>query len=242
LKIAVITPYYKEPISYLKECHESVLAQKVKADHFFIADGHPNDQLNNWDIKHILLPLSHSDNGNTPRGIGSILASSEGYDFIAYLDADNWFHPNHLLSLTDLFNNTGADICASFRSIHSLDGKELPDIQDSDERDFLHIDTSCYLLHKSAFDLVDIWLKMPKILSPLCDRVFFQGVIKKRYKIASTKQKTCAFRTQYRAHYQLANLVPPPNAKDAVGQECYEYLSKIEGLRESVDKLGFIPL
>ena len=104
MKIAVITPYYKEPIAYLRKCYESVLSQGTKADHFFIADGFPNPELMSWDIKHISLSESHQDNGNTPRGIGAILATAEGYDFIAFLDADNWFHPNHINSMIELWN------------------------------------------------------------------------------------------------------------------------------------------
>lgn len=242
MKIAVITPYYKEPIDFLRQCHESVLNQSFSADHFFISDGYPIDLIDKWNVKHIRLPSSHSDNGNTPRGIGSILAKSEGYDFIAYLDADNWFHKNHLSTLLDLHQSSEVDICSSFRTIHSIDGSELCNIQDSDEKDFLHIDTSCYLLHRTAFDAIDIWLNMPKVLSPICDRVFFQGLIKKRLRIASTKLKTCAFRSQYRVHYELANIQPPANAKGIVGKECYEYLQTLEGLRETVDKLGYLPL
>ncbi len=59
---------------------------------FFVSDGFPNLELMKWNIKHISLPQSHTDYGNTPRGIGSLVADIEGYDFIAYLDADNWFH------------------------------------------------------------------------------------------------------------------------------------------------------
>jgi glycosyltransferase involved in cell wall biosynthesis len=98
MKIAVITPYYKESIEFLRQCHKSVINQDISTDHclthFFIADGFPNEEVMKWNIKHITLPQAHSDNGNTPRGIGSILADVEGYDFIAYLDADNWFYPN----------------------------------------------------------------------------------------------------------------------------------------------------
>src|SRR5271170_4341899 len=98
-RIAVITPYYKEPLAMLRHCHESVLAQDVGADHFLIADGFPSVDFTDAHVKHIALPHAHSDNGNTPRGVGSLLADAEGYDFIAFLDADNWFHPGHLSSL-----------------------------------------------------------------------------------------------------------------------------------------------
>lgn len=36
MKIAVITPYYKEPIGFLRQCYESVQSQGIKADHFLL--------------------------------------------------------------------------------------------------------------------------------------------------------------------------------------------------------------
>jgi len=242
VKIAIITPYYKEPIEYLKKCHESVLAQEVTADHFFVSDGHPVRELLDWNIKHVSLPNAHSDNGNTPRGIGGALAISEGYDFISYLDADNWFHPNHLSSLVDLYEKTHSTVCASFRTIHALDGDELVGVQDGDEINLTHIDTSCYLIHSNAFGLNEIWLKMPKILSPMCDRIFFRGVLHHKHRIASTRMKTLAFRSQYVTHYRLANKEPPVNAKETGGEECAQYLLTIDGVIETVQRLGFYPV
>jgi glycosyltransferase involved in cell wall biosynthesis len=240
MKIAVITPYYQESIEVLRQCYQSVLIQDISADHFFVADGFPNEELMKWDIKHVSLPQAHSDNGNTPRGIGSILADVEGYDFISYLDADNWFHPNHLSSLFNLYEETNADICTSFRTIHTNDGTELL-IQESDELSLDHVDTSCYFLHRNAFGALDIWINMPKILSPVCDRIFLAGIKHKKYQIASTKQKTVAFRSQYKSHYLSANIKPPLNAKENVHRAPYEWLRTIAGMKETVSRLGFVP-
>ena len=240
-KIAVITPYYKESTEVLTQCFQSVSSQDIHADHFFIADGCPKQELNSWDIKHVLLPQSHSDNGNTPRGIGSLLAAAQGYDFISYLDADNWFHPNHLSSLLDLWKETGADVCSSFRTIHTLDGVQLR-VQELDELSLNHIDTSCYLLHRNTFDALDIWLKMPKILSPVCDRIFLAGLKNKNYRFASTRKKTVAFRSQYESHYLAAKVKPPEDTKKHVAKVPYEWLSTLDGMRETVKRLGFFPL
>ena len=239
-KIAVITPYYQESTEVLLQCYQSVQSQEMAADHFFIADGFPKKELCRWNVKHIPLPQSHSDNGNTPRGIGSFLAASEGYDFIAYLDADNWFHPNHLSSLLDLWERTKADICSSFWTYHCLDGTPL-NIRELDEVSLKHIDTSCLLLHSSAFASLDIWLKMPKQLSPVCDRVFLAGLRNMKYRFASTKLKTVAFRSQYKSHYLGAKLDPPINSKENVSKEPAEWLRTIEGTRETIRKLGFFP-
>ena len=83
---------------------------------------------------------------------------------------------------------------------------------------------------------------MPKILSPVCDRIFFAGIKHKKYKISSTKQKTVAFRSQYKSHYLDANIEPPPGAKENVGKVPYEWLLSVTGMKEAVSKLGFVPL
>ena len=241
MKIAVITPYYKEDSDVLHQCHQSVLDQGVDADHFFVADGFPNQELMTWNIKHISLPQAHADNGNTPRGIGGILADVEGYDFICYLDADNWFHPGHISSLLELWKESNADVCSSFRTIHSLNGMELP-AHDADELSLAHIDTSCYLLHRNAFEALYIWLKIPKALPPICDRIFLSCLKRKQYRFASTRKKTVAFRSQYLFHYLFAKVEPPQNLKDNVADECHAWLQTAEGRQETVKRLGFLPI
>ena len=244
-KIAVITPYYKESIDYLQKCHQSVLSQAldvdIDIDHFFIADGHPNDVVASWPIKHVVLPVAHADNGNTPRAIGSVLARVEGYEYIAYLDADNWFHPNHIQSLLNLRMASGADVCTSFRTIHTLDSVEL-NIQEKSELELKHVDTSCLMLHRNAFEAVDMWLQIPKQLAPVCDRVFLKGLMHKRFKILSTRMKTVAFRSQYRTHYLQSGLPPPIDSKDDVNKDAYQWLLTLNGLKHTFEKLGFVPV
>ena len=240
MKIAVITPYYKEQIEILIQCHQSVLTQSIAADHFFIADGFPNKDLMELNIKHVSLPVAHGDFGDTPRGIGSMLANVEGYDFITYLDADNWMLSDHLSSLFSMWEETQADLCTSFRKFYTTSGLELP-ISESDEQLFQHVDTSCYFLHRNTFETLDIWLKMPKVLHAIGDRVFYSGLKSKKYKFAHTKKKSLAYRTQWKAHYLSANIEPPADCKENVGEESYEWLYTIDGIRETVEKLGFVP-
>jgi glycosyltransferase involved in cell wall biosynthesis len=243
-RVAVITPYLREPLDILRQCRDSVRAQKVAADHFFVADGCPNERLNHWGIKHLILPGAHGDNGNTPRGIGSLLAAAEGYDFIAYLDADNWYHADHLASLRALWDATRADACCSLRTFHALDGRELP-VREHDEESLSHVDTSCYLLHRSAFDCLKVWLTMPRQLSPICDRVFLKALLHQRLRLCFTKERTVAFRSQYEVHYLAANMEPPPNAKSSRSNEMGEmlgWLQSPEGASETMDTLGYWPL
>src|SRR5437868_3981074 len=63
LKVAVVTPYYKEPIEVLRRCLDSVAAQRAACTHFLVADGHPNPEVAQWGVEHVVLPKSHADNG-----------------------------------------------------------------------------------------------------------------------------------------------------------------------------------
>lgn len=39
----------------------------------------------------------------------------------------------------------------------------------------------------------------------------------------------------------LANVEPPADCKENVGEESYGWLYTIDGVRETVEKLGFVP-
>ena len=243
-RIAVITPYYKESLDFLTQCHQSVISQTLNAtiDHFMIADGFPSCDVSAWKVKHVSLPNGHADNGNTPRGIGSALADAEGYDFVAYLDADNWFHPDHLASLLALHDETKAPVCCSMRTFHHRDGSLL-NISEPQDDSLLHVDTSCYMIHSSAFDILSIWCRMPKELSPICDRLFKLAFVNARQPIAYSKQKTVAFRSQYYLHYELAGLPISNDLKfNTELKKCYDYLLTQEGISKTIERIGFWPL
>jgi len=241
MKIAIITPYFKESLDVLEQNYKSVIDQDLNTDHYFIADGYPLDAISKWKVKHIILDKNHDDNGNTPRGVGSRKVRELNYDFLAYLDADNWFHKNHLKSLINLYNDAKVNICCSKRTFHHMNGKELY-ISEMPEDEFEHVDTSCFLIHNSAFELTKIWEKMPKILSPICDRIFYKSIfIHKKYSIAFSNLRTVAFRSQYLSHYKSANEQPPKNLKGLVGRESYEWLKTEIGKKISKETLGFWP-
>lgn len=240
-RIAVITPYYKEPTSALWKCHESVMRQAGVVDHFMIADGYPNEEVSRWPVRHVALPNCHADNGNTPRGVGSLLAVCGNYDFIAYLDADNWYHDRHIAALLEKMEETKADVATSFRTFHDMDGNAL-DVTERAEERLKHVDTSCFLIGKAAFPATIAWGLMPKPLSPVCDRVFLGMLKHNRFRIQSTRMRSVAFRTQYAAHYRAARLPVPPNVKDSGEFDAsLEYLKSNEGIAECIRLLGFWP-
>jgi hypothetical protein len=83
---------------------------------------------------------------------------------------------------------------------------------------------------------------MPKILSPICDRIFYKSiVIHKKYSIAFSNLRTVAFRSQYLSHYKTANQQPPENLKGLIGRESYDWLKTEIGKEISIKNLGFYP-
>jgi len=241
-RVAVITPYYREPVEILAQCHRSVMAQGVAADHFMIADGHPVDAVDEWTVTHVKLNTSHDDGGNTPRGIASLLARSQGYDFIAYLDADNWYHDGHLRSLLQLWERKRCAACTSLRTFHDAAGNDLG-IREPAEEELRHVDTSCFLIHRSGFDRLSVWLDMPKRLGPVGDRIFLAALLHHKLPIVSSGARTVAFRTRYRYHFELAKLPVPEDAKGLdVLDPSFQYLLSREGISDCIRTLGFWPL
>src|SRR6266478_7359441 len=116
LRVAVVTPYFRVPDEWLKQCHNSVAAQQHPCTHILVADGEPQQVAAEVSAEHIVLEKRHADYGDTPRLIGSQAAIRQGFDAIAYLDADNWYYPHHVASLIALHEMTGAAVCTSQRS------------------------------------------------------------------------------------------------------------------------------
>ncbi len=214
LRVAVITPYYREKEAVLRQCHESVVEQTYPCTHYMVADGFPLDLVAQWQtegtVEHITLPRAHRDNGNTPRAIGSLSAVNRDFDAITYLDADNWYRPNHIEALIELHRQSGAPICTTGRTIHRLDGSLMfVDRENDGEK---HVDTSCILLTRKVFRLVSIWGLMPKQFGPHCDRVFWQAILTRQVPRAHLAEPTVAFRSNYRVHYDALGETPPQGA------------------------------
>ena len=212
VRVAVITPYYREPTDVLRHCHESVLGQTFPCTHLMAADGYPCEEVSRWAVGHIILPGPHHDVGNTVRGLGAISAMNRGYDAVAFLDADNWYYPDHIESMIELHRRTGAAVCTASRTIHRSDGSLMyADTQECDGKS--HVDTSCFFLLRPAFRVLPLWVMMPTPLGPVGDRVFWQAIVARRIPRAHHPRPTVAFRTQYRVHYANLGEPAPPGSK-----------------------------
>lgn len=224
MKVAVITPYFNIPEAWLHECHTSVLAQTHPCVHFIVADGKPLDGVDSWAAQHIKMPVNTADYGDTPRGVGSIAAIGQGFDAIAYLDADNWYYPDHIETLLKLQKKSGAAVVTSGRNLHRLDGSLLGNCFEVDGERF--VDTSCLFVTRAAFSVIHIWWMMPHKYHPIDDRVFWANIRSRRISRAHTGLATVAYRTAFANHYRHFGENPPQGTKS--GMEILELLREIQ--------------
>lgn len=217
MRVAIITPYYKEPLDQLMKCIESVRAQThAHCTHFMVADGHPRDDLpTNRFLLHMVLPRAHADFGDTPRTLGALSAVTLGFDAIAYLDADNWFYPNHVARMLQLARETNAAVVTATRDLYTREGAFIETDAYNDGVKF--VDTSCFFLMRPAFRIIPHFMLMPLALAPVCDHVFFWAIRGHNLPRAHCPEPTVAYRTPWMDHYQRNNLPLPPDVKTPEG-------------------------
>jgi glycosyltransferase involved in cell wall biosynthesis len=207
---AIITPYCKENRGLLERCIRSVQGQTVRADHILVADGHPQDWLDNEHVRHIRLDRNHSDYGDTPRAIGALLAVSEGYAGVGLLDADNWLEPDHISSCIEAARrNAGCDYVIARRNLCRPDGSVI-DVEDLPPS--LFVDTSCFFFLPGSYHVVPRFCLIPQELASICDRVFF-GVLKsKKLNAEIVARKTVNYHCLWPAVYRKVGEISPPEA------------------------------
>jgi hypothetical protein len=226
LKFAVITPYHDESRQLLERCIQSVSRQTIPVEHFVVADGLPQSWLDTEPVRHIKLDRPHRDFGNTPRGIGSLLAISEGFDGFGFLDADNWLEPDHV-ELCVRFGKPGesstCDYVVTQRHLRRPDGTTIPMPEEHD-----HVDTNCLFMLKGAFFVVPYFAMMPKQLSPMADRIFYQALRARGLRSAFVPTKTVNYHCLWESVYALIGEVPPPGAKPNIdAAPIHQYLDAL---------------
>ncbi|MET0876302.1 MAG: glycosyltransferase, partial [Tardiphaga sp.] len=195
--------------------------------HVLVADGHPQPRFAESDARHIVLPSAHHDNGNTARMIGAISAMNQGFNAIAFLDADNWYEPDHIARMVALHQRTQADVCTAGRMIVREDGSPMFVDWESNGVDFT--DTSCLWLTGPALGLIPLWGMMPPQAGPIGDRVFWRAVVNQGLTRAHDPRPTVAFRTRYQIHYEQAGETAPEGAKTIeMVSDCADWFSNTE--------------
>ncbi|MCC7272385.1 MAG: glycosyltransferase [Alphaproteobacteria bacterium] len=204
MRVAVVTPYFDEPVEWLRRGHESVLGQGVDATHFLVADGRPDATVASWDCQHIVLCRNHADWGNTPRMAGGLSAASQGFDAVAYLDADDWFLDGHLASLLALAERGEGELCTSRRLLHRIDGTAIGPCTRVDGT--TTVDGSGMLLTRTAFAVLGVWCLVPPDVVRDAPQTVLGYLQLRRRSIATTGRATVASRQRSR---QMNPQMPP---------------------------------
>jgi SEC-C motif len=212
-RYAMVTPYYKEGEALLRRCIDSVRAQSVPCDHLMIADGFPQAWIDDAPVRHLKLDRAHADYGNTPRGLGALLAAAEEYDGIGLLDADNWIDRDHVeVCLAAAASCEGGaafcDYVIARRRLCRPDETVMPIRQDPGL-----VDTNCFFFLRGAFAVLSRWATMPKPMAPLCDRVFLGMLRQQPLRHASTAKVTVNYHCLWESCYRILGEEPPAGAK-----------------------------
>ena len=204
-RFAIVTPYCREPRATLERCIDSVQRQRVAADHIMVADGVAQDWIDAMPVNHLRLGRCHADFGNTPRGLGAMLALAEDYEAIGFLDADNWYDADHVEACVAAAAD--ADVVIARRRFVRYDGSVMPIADEPD-----HVDTSCFWLHTGALHLAHFWL-MPSRLAPICDRVYYAMIKARHLRLGYVQHATVSYTCQYETLYRALGEAPPAGAK-----------------------------
>lgn len=219
MRVATITPYHSEPRPWLERCIQSVQKQTHAATHFMVSDGLPQDWIDDVDgIRHVRLGASHRDYGNTPRAIGGLLAARESFDAVCFLDADNWYEPEHVQSCVETAMQTGADYVVAQRRLAREDGSILP-IEFQEDKDGSHVDTNCFFLQFGAFHTLPRWILAPRAMASLFDRFYLKSLRSEGLKEAATRKHTVMYLCTWSDVYRRLGETPPAFAKEGISSE-----------------------
>jgi glycosyltransferase involved in cell wall biosynthesis len=211
MKICVVTPYFQESLDWLIHAHASVKAQTIEARHIVVCDGSAPAQIPDFQGSHIILERNYRDYGNTPRLIGCFNAiTTHDADAIAFLDADNWYYPDHLAYLSHIATATQLDAVASARMLHRLDGTPMMKCPTVDGQKY--IDTSCLLVFRPAFRHLIAWALQSQEKAAETDQFLWRLMRDSGVRMAFVDRATVAYRTRHQVHYSQAREAHPSGA------------------------------
>ena len=210
MKVAVVTPYYKESLQVLNNCRASVIGQTHKdVRHYMVADGYPQEFYMGMP-NHIALPRC-DDYGDTPRLVGCAVADAQGADAILLLDADCWLDPDHVERMVATMLAKDVSVVTCPRKLWRMDGSYMGVDKESDGEHFN--DTNCYLVRRDAFHLFRAWGLKDKKLAIVDDRVFWATVQSQNVSIARNRKATVNYPTSFAFHYTERDEPVPDGAK-----------------------------
>ncbi|MBV8511554.1 MAG: glycosyltransferase family 2 protein [Xanthobacteraceae bacterium] len=208
-RVAVVTPFCNEPPDWLAQAQRSIAAQTYPCDHIMVGDA--ASVVPPLPATVVNLPTCVADFGDTPRAVGSFYAVGLGYDAIAYLDADNWFDPEHIASLVTLHLQTNAAVVTSRRAFVRIDGSYMAECTASDGDNFS--DTNCLFITRAAFAVLSTWVLMDRAFHAIDDRVIWHAIKQQGYSLAHTGRASVAYRARLPNFYTDLGETPPLEVK-----------------------------
>lgn len=215
-QVAVVTPYHSEPKHYLQQMQRSVRRQTwPHLLHVLVGDEPAVWPELDVNTLHLVLPRGCRDFGDTPRALGALYAAGLGVDAVVFLDADNWYHPEHVETLVQRHLESGAQVLSSKRSFHRIDGTYMAECSASDGEQF--VDTNCLFVARPAFALLSRWILMDPQWHGIDDRVFWDHVKQQGVSRAHVARSTVAYRAQFTGAYEDCREPVPAEARRTNG-------------------------
>lgn len=224
-RVLVITAYHEEDRAVLEACMASVAAQTAAAKglatigHMLVADGVPQDWIDGTGLRHIKLDRRHGDDGNTPRGIGALLAVSEDWDALCFLDPGNRYRPHHVETCLARAREIGPDCdwllgqCGYRRP----DWSPLP--APADARD---IDSNCFFFLRGSFHLLPHFAVQPREIAQAGGEVFHQVLKASALLGGHVGEQTMDCLCLRAPAYEDLGEAPPPGARPAVDRQAIQ--------------------
>ena len=214
MKVAVITPYYKEPRAWLERCLASVRGQTYECVHIVVADGFPQAWIDDLPgVRHLKLDRPHADYGNTPRALAAIMAANEGFDAVCFLDGDNWIGEDHVRTCVELAEREDLDYVTTKRHMVREDGSIIP-LRIDEDCDGSHVDTNCYFLLRGAFHTIARWALMPQPMAVYGDRVYLASLREEGLRTACTEERSVWYLCTWAHLFRQVGETAPAFAKD----------------------------
>ena len=126
---------------------------------------------------------------------------------MAFLDADNWYGPDHIATLLAAMEREQADFVSSSRTLCRLDGSVMGPCPLTDPERF--IDTNAMLLGRGAFPLLHHWVLMPDYGHLIGDRVMLHHLKRSGLKRHHLDQASVFYRCAKEGLYrQMGETIP----------------------------------
>jgi len=212
-----VTPAYLEGVNVLRQNIKSVQQQYHcwPWQHLVVWDGITNlGCRDHVSVSHettslLKVKFNHGDYGDYIRRLGTRLAIKQNSTAVTYLDADNYWSPNHWVVVNQTRASSQKNIIISGRKLIHENGEETEDFT----RDFF--DTNTITLFGEAKKIGLLWGLYPREMSLVGDRIIskyiqthfsneiaFTNEATVNYSYSPiSKEKVAAFKTWYRDNY-----------------------------------------